>query len=184
MKKVVSVFLLLFAINAYGGPLSFQFDFTNGFQGFPGFGEGGGEITGIVRGLENNVTSSATSVEITSHTEDYGIGEYVTGPLQFNNWTVSNGILSSAYFASFGGGNDGSTLLISTFNGSGLTTSDTQTGNLTNGDLASNFRTLPNFTPIDHDVSEPPVSVPEPSSFILLFAGLMALGLRRLSSLA
>lgn len=58
-------------------------------------------VEGFIRGLEDNGTSAATSVEVTSNTAGFGIGEYVGNPF-LNSWTVTGGILTDFDFVSFG----------------------------------------------------------------------------------
>jgi hypothetical protein len=74
--------------------VDFKFQFNNVLNGE-------GVVEGFIRGLEDNGTSAATSVEVTSNTEGFGIGEYVGNPL-FNSWTVTGGILTDFDFISFG----------------------------------------------------------------------------------
>ena len=71
-----------------GHALSFQFSFTN--------------VTGLITGLADNAASAATSVQVTSNTAGFGIGEYVPNP-EFNSFTVSAGVITIADFESFGG---------------------------------------------------------------------------------
>ncbi len=59
--------------------INFSFSFENELNG-------GGSVTGIIRGLEEG-TSAATSVEVLSNTTGLGIGEYIGSPL-LNSWTV------------------------------------------------------------------------------------------------
>jgi hypothetical protein len=70
--------------------LSFNFSFTN--------------VTGVISGLADNATSAATSVQVTSNTAGFGVGEYVGNP-NVNQFTVSAGVLTVANFISFGGNN-------------------------------------------------------------------------------
>jgi len=61
---------------------------------------GGGTVTGLVRGLSEG-TGAATSVEVTSNTTGVGIGEYVGSPL-VNSWTVTGGEIVAFDFLSAG----------------------------------------------------------------------------------
>jgi hypothetical protein len=64
--------------------LSFDFSFTN--------------VTGVISGLADNATSAATSVQVTSNTAGFGIGEYVGNP-DNNSFTVSAGVITNAIFS-------------------------------------------------------------------------------------
>ena len=81
----------LLPIGAFASSLDFLFSFTNGPQ------NGGGLVTGVVRGLIDNTSSLATSVEVLSNTSGFGVGEYNVGVDQ--NWIVSGGSITSySYF--------------------------------------------------------------------------------------
>ena len=77
--------------------IDFNFTFTNGQIGT------GGTVTGIVHGLTDNFTSAAQSVEVTSNTDGFGIGEYIGNP-SFNTWTVGSGEVTFFDFLVLGGG--------------------------------------------------------------------------------
>jgi hypothetical protein len=75
--------------------LNFGFSFTN-------FGS---PVSGVILGLENNATSRAQSVQITS--APFGIGEYVSDfDAPPNSFTVSDRVLTAFSFVSFGRFND------------------------------------------------------------------------------
>ncbi|NEP12478.1 MAG: PEP-CTERM sorting domain-containing protein [Symploca sp. SIO2C1] len=73
--------------------INFGFSFNNELNG-------GGAVTGIIRGLDEG-TGAATSVEILSNTTGLGIGEYIGSPLT-NSWTVSGGEIIAFDFLSAG----------------------------------------------------------------------------------
>ncbi|NES85964.1 MAG: hypothetical protein F6K10_33825 [Moorea sp. SIO2B7] len=73
--------------------LNFGFSFDNELNG-------GGSVTGIIRGLDEG-TGAASSVEILTNITGLGIGEYVGSPL-VNNWTVSGGDIIAFDFLSAG----------------------------------------------------------------------------------
>src|SRR5262245_3371733 len=110
LKHVVGVCALaltmgtvfLFAVSpAKADLLSFNFSFNN-----IAFGNAGGTVTGIIRGLSDNATGPATSVEVLSNTGGSGgIGEYIGNPGFFNTWTVTGGAITFYNFASFGANN-------------------------------------------------------------------------------
>jgi hypothetical protein len=83
----------------------FSFSFINAnLVGRPDLGAdsgNGGTVTGVVRGLTDNATSAAASVEILSNTAGFGLGEYVGSP-NANSWTVTNGEITGFVFMSFG----------------------------------------------------------------------------------
>jgi len=83
----------LLVMPATAATLDFKFSFDNELNG-------GGSVTGIVRGLEEG-TGAATSVEVFSNTSGLGIGEYVGGPL-LNSWTVTGGEVTAFNFLSAG----------------------------------------------------------------------------------
>ncbi len=89
--------------------IDFNFSFTND----PTIG--GGNITGIVRGLRDNMSGqAATSVEILTNTAGFGVGEYVGSPNR-NSWDVAGGLITQASFRSFGGSNTAPSVTDSTF---------------------------------------------------------------------
>jgi hypothetical protein len=73
--------------------LSFNFSFTN--STYPE------TVTGVISGLVDNATSAATSVQVTSNTLGFGLGEYVGSPIT-NHFTVSGGTVTDFGFQSFG----------------------------------------------------------------------------------
>lgn len=77
--------------------VDFKFQFENELNG-------GGTVEGLILGLSDEGTSAATSVEITSNTAGFGLGEYVGNPL-INSWTVSGGTLTDFAFSSSGSRN-------------------------------------------------------------------------------
>lgn len=89
--------LLLTAVAASAATLDFTFSFTNLLNG-------GGTVTGIVRGLTDNTTGTAASVDILSNSDLFGTGEYVGAELE-NSFTVAGGVLTSLQFNSFGSAN-------------------------------------------------------------------------------
>jgi len=81
----------LFAMPA--AAINFGFSFNNELNG-------GGAVTGIIRGLDEG-TGAASSVEVLSNTTGLGIGEYIGSPLT-NSWTVSGGDIIAFDFLSAG----------------------------------------------------------------------------------
>ena len=89
----------LFAPAAGAATLDFDFSFDNPM-------EGGGLVIGVIRGLQDNATGAATSVEVLSNASGaFGIGEYVGTPAQ-NTWTVADGEITVFQFRSFRGENE------------------------------------------------------------------------------
>ncbi|NEP91317.1 MAG: PEP-CTERM sorting domain-containing protein [Okeania sp. SIO2C2] len=86
MKTLKQTFFTL-SISAIGSTfltipakaIDFNFSFNNELNG-------GGAVTGIIRGLDEG-TGAASSVEVLTNTTGLGIGEYVGSPLT-NSWTV------------------------------------------------------------------------------------------------
>ena len=77
--------------------LTFQFSFTNVVAD-------GGTVVGIVSGLLDNQTSPALSVQVTSNTGGFGVGEYVGHP-NLNSFQVTAGNITAANFFVFGQNN-------------------------------------------------------------------------------
>ncbi|MEO0566442.1 MAG: hypothetical protein AAF066_01825 [Pseudomonadota bacterium] len=142
----------------------FTFSFTNSAA------NGGGTVTGIVRGLEDNMTGqAATSVEILTNTAGFGIGEYVGNPF-LNSWDVAGGLISGVFFSSFGTGNTSPAVVDSSFFVSfaravqiGLNNSPTSVSSVPTGSTPQQF-----FKP---------TVVPLPATLPLLLGGLGLIGL-------
>ncbi|MBE9115614.1 PEP-CTERM sorting domain-containing protein [Lusitaniella coriacea LEGE 07157] len=156
--------------------ISFNFSFDNALNG-------GGAVTGVIRGLEEG-TGAATSVEVLSNTTGFGLGEYIGSPSS-NSWTVMGGELIAFDFISFGIRNTPPATTDSTlfFNSSELMGASFRAGvnsnissvitgrsGVTTEDIALTFT---QFTQLDDE----PESVPEPASVLSLFAiGAVATG--------
>ncbi|MEM9215976.1 MAG: PEP-CTERM sorting domain-containing protein [Cyanobacteria bacterium P01_F01_bin.150] len=95
-KSLIITFNTVATLVALATP-SFAFNF--GFT-FDNALNGGGSVTGIIRGLDEG-TGAATSVEVLSNTTGLGIGEYVGSPLT-NTWTVLGGDIVAFDFLSAG----------------------------------------------------------------------------------
>lgn len=96
MRNILAAFFVWLSASAMtqASTLDFFFSFNN-------TGYGGGSVTGIIRGLQDNATSAATSVEVLTHTGGFGTGEYIGAP-QYNTFTLSAGILTEFEFLSRG----------------------------------------------------------------------------------
>ncbi len=103
--------------------LDFNFSFINTANG-----SGSGTVTGIIRGLTDNSTGQASSVEVLTNTDGFGIGEYGIGN-PGSTFTVSSAAITLYDYGSFGISNSfplvtSSTLLLFkslTQNNAGLT---------------------------------------------------------------
>jgi len=100
-----------------GHALSFDFSFSN----LPSFGNVNGTVTGLIEGLTDNTTSSATDVIVQSYPA--GVGGVPPAPFTLpslasfaNNFTVANGLITSAFFASGTNPAFGAGLLCLSFN--------------------------------------------------------------------
>lgn len=149
----------LWSLSAQAALLDFTFTFTNRAFGLSG------TVTGIVRGLADNATSAAGSVEILSNTDGFGLGEYVGSPTN-NSWTVAAGTITGYDFVTFGSSNTAPAVTCCTLylnsvsvNGTGLF--DAPGGGGFKGD------------PKDIVFARVTTPVPEPGS-ALLFAGALA----------
>src|SRR5262245_45962690 len=82
---------------ALGSDSSLSFNFS--FDG----------VTGVISGLADNTSNQpATSVQVTSNTAGFGVGEYVGNPFSnanSNSFTVSAGVITIVNFQSLGGNN-------------------------------------------------------------------------------
>jgi hypothetical protein len=79
-------------------PLIVHFSFTDSANGPH-------TVAGVVRGLVDDLDGqAATSVEVTSNSAGFGIGEYVGSPA-VNLWSVAGGQITALNFLSAGQGN-------------------------------------------------------------------------------
>src|SRR5262245_2690593 len=66
-------------------------------------------VTGVISGLADNTSNQpATSVQVTSNTAGFGVGEYVGNPFSNanrNSFSVSAGVITFAFFESSGANN-------------------------------------------------------------------------------
>jgi hypothetical protein len=93
--SVATSLWLSFAANA--DPLSFDFSFTSINPAET--------VMGVITGLSDNTnTSAATSVQVTSNTAGFGVGEYVGNPIN-NSFTVSGGMVTAYDFLDVGAAN-------------------------------------------------------------------------------
>ena len=90
--SVATSLWLIFAASA--APLTFDFSFTVPVPSAY-------TVMGVITGLADNTTSAATSVQVTSNTVGFGVGEYVGIP-DFNIFTVSGGMVTAYDFQDFG----------------------------------------------------------------------------------
>lgn len=151
-----------------GASMAATVDFAFSFENTP---NGGGTVTGIVRGLDDSGTSAASSVEILTNTAGFGVGEYVGQPLT-NSWTVSQGVLTSVSFLSYGALNDapdvtGSSLLL---NSGTIGVGTSVFGGLTNSGSLIRSNDLGPITAVFTLVA--PAVIPLPASGWLLLAAL------------
>ena len=156
--------------------IDFNFNFENALNG-------GGTITGIIRGLEEG-TGTADSVEVFSNTTGLGIGEYIGSPLT-NSWTVLGGEIVAFDFLSAGVLNtspavtdaliffDSTELSGASFR-AGIAPSPgpfvTGSGFVSTADIGLTFTAVPEPDP------DPPATVPEPA-FLSGLVGIAIAGL-------
>ncbi|MEM7743768.1 MAG: hypothetical protein AAF409_08665 [Pseudomonadota bacterium] len=148
--------------------IDFNFSFTNSSVA------GGGSVTGIVRGLRDNMSGqAATSVEILTNTAGFGVGEYVGSPNR-NSWDVAGGVITQASFRSFGGSNTAPSVTDSSF---AITESSVLPGIVQVG-----VRNAPDFSFATSTGQSPqqfftPTVIPLPATLPLLLGALWLIGL-------
>lgn len=155
----LAAFASLWSLSAQAALLDFTFTFSNRALGL------NGTVTGIVRGLADNDTSAAGSVEILSNTDGFGLGEYVGSPTT-NTWTVAAGAITSFDFVAFGQNNTAPAVTCCTLFLQSLTVNGTGLFNDPNGGPFS-------LEPKDIVFTRATTAVPEPAS-ALLFGGALA----------
>lgn len=175
-SAAIAAVVALSPLSAKAGLLAFSFTFTNMAYDYSG------TITGVVGGLTNDATSSASSLEILSNTAGFGLGEYIIGPEgfnvgpgNFNTWTVSGDQIVSYYFLAFGETNPLPVKCCSLYLFSG------------DGSFAGLDESAKGIGGFGSDIVFTLVAVPEPSTWATLllgFAGLGFLGYRRRTQLA
>lgn len=170
--------LVAIAMIAITAPISARaatiIDFTFSFTNDPS--NGGGDITGIIRGLEDNMSDqAATSIEILSNTAGFGIGEYIGNPSE-NNWDVAGGLVTDAFVLVFGVFNTPPAVTDSTLSFGTSASGIVATGVGDRPDEVSEnsqgLTTQQFFMP----VTPPPAVIPLPATLPLLFGALGALG--------
>lgn len=157
-----TVLLAILASNAFAGPLTFTFSFTNTTGNTPG------TVTGRILGLSDNGTGPASQVFIDAYPRAYDPTPFslpidaALWPGQFQNtFTVSRGAITSARFDATGPFRSGPppsqfVLNFTTTLGEFFDTTSIPT-------CCSNYQTT--FGPIRF------TQVPEPNSLSLLFVG-------------
>jgi hypothetical protein len=159
---------LMLAANFWSHPanaLTFQFSFNNPAVNDPAQGL----VQGIISGLQDNTAiQPALSLQVTSNSSGFGLGEYIGNP-NSNFFTVSAGIITRAAFLDFGSDNSSPqvtccTLVFEFIPGEQI---DAGLGNGPNGvfQVAANLV----FTPV--------AETPLPAALPLFATGLGALGL-------
>ncbi|NND69454.1 MAG: hypothetical protein HKN19_17825, partial [Halioglobus sp.] len=94
MQRLIAILALIcVAPLSQAALLDFQFSFDDL--------ENGTSVTGIIRGLMDNASGPASSVEVLASTGGFGIGEFIGDPL-LNDFRVYNGELEEAVFRSLG----------------------------------------------------------------------------------
>jgi hypothetical protein len=166
MKRFIALAALAIALSttaARAATLDFAFSFVN-------FGD---TVTGVVRGLKDNATASATSVEILTNSAGFGIGEYVGNPF-VNSWTVQSGGITAFSFTSFGANNSAPAVMAATL---ALLSVDNSNG-------LAGLSANPNLALVSDPselsfVRQAPAPVPLPAPALLLAAAAASLVLLR-----
>lgn len=169
---------------ASAAPMDFTFRFYNVLND-----EGVGRVTGVIRGLDEG-TGAATSVEVTGNDLGFGLGEYIGSPEQ-NSWTVTDGVLTSFFFAVIGAGNEvpyvtESSLFFDSRNIGGASfragllddafSVDVSGSGLSTADFELTFSPVVGANPFP---PAGPMPVPIPAAGLMLIAGLGGLALMR-----
>lgn len=149
----------LWSLSAQAALLDFTFTFSNRAFGL------NGTVMGIVRGLADNATSAAGSVEILSNTDGFGLGEYVGSPTN-NSWTVAGGAITGYDFVVFGQDNTAPAVTCCTLYLNSVSVNGTALFNDPAGGFFSGDRK-------DIVFARATTPVPEPAS-ALLFGGALA----------
>jgi hypothetical protein len=164
LAALAAMLLTAAPLGARAALLDFTFTFTNQQSGFTG-----GTVTGVVRGLSDNATSAASSVEILSNSAGFGLGEYVGNPIR-NSWTLVAGAITVFNFGSGGAANTAPAVTCCAL------TMNTAIGVFLNSNPS--FTSGPVGTPtITFTRVEAPVDVPEPATALILGPALLLGGL-------
>lgn len=148
--------------------LTFGFSFANDFNG-------GGQVTGRIYGLEDNLTGPASRVIVNSNDAGFGVGIYsdVFRPNPFSNFTVTNGELTHLNYQALGINNASpletccSLFMISDSLG--------VHAGLTNSPSSANYGLVAfTTTPIFGEPTPPPIPLPTP--LLMLTSALISLG--------
>ncbi|MEO1681378.1 MAG: VPLPA-CTERM sorting domain-containing protein [Pseudomonadota bacterium] len=153
---------------ASAATLDFTFSFLNSENG-----SGTATVTGILRGLEDNATSAATSLEVLSNDDGFGIGSYDIANAVLNEFTVNDGEIEFARFVAFGSFAEAPFVTDSTFEFNFSNFSSLIQGGL-NQDLfevSGGPSSVVTFTPV--------AAVPLPAGGVLLISGLVGLAALR-----
>ena len=155
--------LVIASTPVYASTLSFDFTFTD-------VANGAGVVTGIISGLMDNATSSATSVQVISTTGGFGTGEYVGTPT-VNTFTVSSGVITSFAFLDFGSSNAAPAVSCCS-----LALGYSGSNGLSDFPLSIMFGEMQLGTN-NGPISFAPIGTPLPATLPLFASGLAALGL-------
>ena len=113
-------------------------------------------VTGVISGLADNTPNeAATSVQVTSNTAGFGVGEYVGNP-NSNQFSVSAGALTSVDFISLGANNASPAVTCCTL------AMNISFGGISNLPAATRLNSFP--------VTYTPVAVPGPSPVLAFLA--------------
>jgi hypothetical protein len=167
--RLACTLLMTAWVSSANASLIFDFSFTDILRN-------NAKVTGEILGLSDNKLGAASSVRVFSNTEGYGVGEYVGLP-DDNIFIVSNGVIVSANFLSFGEKNSspdvtGSSLNMFKLNGG----DDFSFAGLINNGIAFNGVSINTSQLVFVKRNVP---VPAPSSLILLSLGLAGLSFAR-----
>ena len=178
MLRKISAAAALVVCTATGSSaatLDFKFSFTNLFNGSTV-----ATVTGVIRGLTDNGSSAASSVEILTNGDGFGVGEFVGSPIE-NSFSVTAGQITGVQFVSYGRRNTAPAVTDASFR---------MTGNCRgSATICAGLTDDPNVSTVGNPAQvtfEAIVPVPLPAGGILLltgFTGLAALR-RRKSRLA
>jgi hypothetical protein len=151
---------------------SFAFSFDNG---------GAGPVGVVIRGLTDEATGPASSVEVTLNDGGgYGLGEYLSATsAATNSFHLVDGQILDFAFQVLGGNNTEPAVICCSLAFSGSDTTNVFAAGLSNDPNSVDPGSLDEIVFIPIDDSETPAPIPLPAPLLLIASGVAALGFLR-----